>query len=55
MIENKCVYGIMVGNIQILEKVPEMSGPNRADNTDTKANQYQYPKGQRLKEESNYG
>lgn len=29
----------MIGNVQILGKVPEMSGPNRADNTDNKPNQ----------------
>lgn len=39
-----CVLGygmvwIMIGNVQILGKVPEMSGPNRADNTDNKPNQ----------------
>jgi len=30
---------IMVGSVQILGKVPEMSGPNRADNTDINPNE----------------
>jgi hypothetical protein len=30
---------IMVGNVQILGKVPEMSRPNRADNTDINPNE----------------